>query len=271
MEEPTKKSEPAPGADPAAAADIPPRRRPGRVRLTSVAGTGAALLLGLCFFLEWVRVDPALGSRFRTGIDEAIAERAAEVGEGAQPADETLSAVEEDFRTLAETLAEEGALTGMDLIYWVRTAGSFGRSIDSEQARAQDAKIQRALAVARVLLYALLSVAFLLAAYFLFHRFRRVTAPILILCVLIGATAVVLAGGLNYAHLLVQDALGADAEGVSAGPGLIALLVGGAGLVLAGVFGVSARNFYRVYIGAGIWGAALVLLGRRYFQTGSFP
>jgi len=235
-----------------------PRAR-GRVRVTSCAGTCAALLLGLCFFLDWVRVDPALGTRFLDGVEKAIAEK----GEK--------TPVDEHFLTIGHTLENQGALTGMDIIFWVRSAGAFGETIESARARAEDQHTQRILVIARLLLYALLLVAFLLAAYFLFHRFRRATAPILILCILVGATAVVLAGGLHYAYGLVQDAIGGSAQGVSPGPGAKVLLAGGALLSLAGVFGVTGRNFYRVYVGAGVTAAGLVLLGQRFLQTGSLP
>jgi hypothetical protein len=267
MDEPRTKPPPEPSSDTSSgsvahpdATDPAPGARPGgRVRLTSVSGTLAALLLGLCFFLDWIRVDPALGEAFQRGIDEAVAER------------EQPSPVDEDFQALAETLHTEGALTGMDLIHWVRTAGAFGRSIEDPRERAADASTQRIFVVARLLLSALLLTAFLLAAYFVFHGFRRVTAPVLILCILVGATAVVLAGGLHYAHTLVQDALGSGADGVASGPGPKGLLLGGAGLVLAGTFGVSARNFIRVYLGVCLTVGALYLLGLTYFKTGSLP
>lgn len=252
---------PESAADTATPAPAPRHR--GRVRVTSLAGTCAALLLGLCFFLDWVRVDPALGTHFLAGIEKAIAQKVDEGGEK--------TVVDEHFLTIGHTLEDQGALTGMDIIFWVRSAGAFGQGIESPVARAEDARTQRILVIARILLYSLLLVAFLLAAYFLFHRFRRVTAPILILCILVGATAVVLAGGLHYAYELVQDALGGPAHGVSPGPGANVLLAGGALLALAGVFGVSGRNFYRVYVGAGVTALCLLLLGQRFLQTGSLP
>jgi hypothetical protein len=238
--------------------EVPSRPR-GRVRITSLAGTVSALLMGLCFFLNWVEVSPRLGEAFRDGIEEAVAEK------------DEKSPVEEDFQALADTLASEGALTGMDLIHWVRTAGAFGREIKGPREREADAPTQRALVVARLLLNGLLFVGFLLAAYFVFHGFRRVTSPVLILCILVGTSAVVLAGGLHYAHHLVLDALGSAADGVANGIGSKVLLLGGAGLVLAGVFGVSARNFVRVYAGVACTAGALYVLTLRYFESGTLP
>jgi hypothetical protein len=255
-------AQPPASSPPETPPERPPETRPvrhGRRRLTSVVGTLAALLLGLCFFLPWIQVDPRLGEPFLRGIDESVA--------GLQEP----GPVEQDFQQLAASLKEQGALTGMDLIYWVRTAGAFGDRIESAQERAADAPTQRVLVIARLLLNTLLFVALLLAAYFVFHGFRRVTAPILILCVLVGATAVVLAGGLHYAHHLVQDALGSAADGVANGPGSKVLLLGGAGLVLAGTFGVSGRNFIRVYAGVGLTAVGLYLLVLRYFETGTLP
>lgn len=241
-------------------ATTPVAARPrGRIRLTSVAGTVAALLLGICFFLEWIEVDPRLGSRFREGIDEAVADA------------DTKGFVEEEFQKLGKTLEDQGALTGMDLIHWVRTASAYGATIEGKRERASDATTQRALLLARLLLNVLLFVAFLLATYFVFHGFRRVTSPVLILCILVGATAVVLAGGLHYAQDLVQDALGSAADGIATGPGAKVLLLGGAGLVLAGTFGVSGRNFFRVYAGVALTAGALYILVLRFFDTGALP
>ncbi len=239
-------------------ADPKTTRPRGRIRLTSLAGTTAALLLGICFFLDWIEVDPRLGGVFRDGIDQAVAES------------DPPSPVETEFQKLGATLESQGALTGMDLIHWVRTAGAYGASLDGRE-RAADAPTQRAWIVARLLLNVLLFVAFLLATYFVFHGFRRVTSPVLILCILVGALAVVLAGALHYAQDLVQDALGSAADGIATGPGAKVLLLGGAGLVLAGTFGVSGRNFYRVYAGAALTAGALYLLAVRFFDTGVLP
>ena len=258
MQEPSDQNRAEPTGAEAQEAAAAERRR-GRIRLTSIAGTISGLLLGACFFLDWVQVAPSLGGVFREGIDEAVAEQRPK------------GHVEAEFQRLAETLEGQGALTGMDLIHWVRTAGAYGEGLEEARERASDAPTQRIVVLARLLLNVLLFVAFLLPVYFLFHGFRRATSPILILCILVGAVSVVLAGGLHYAHDLVRDALGSAADGVSTGVGSRLLLIGGAGLFLAGTFGVGMRNFVRVYAGAGCTAGALYLLALRYLETGSIP
>ena len=249
-------------ADPQSSAtdDVPaatPAPRP-RLRVTSFAGTIAALLLGTCFFVDWVRVDRALGEKFLAGVREALEER------------DPPTATEKDFEVLGETMVREGALKGTDLIFWVRTAHTHGAQIDAASGNV-DSAMARNLKLARVLLYGLPLGAFLLACYFIFHRFRRAKSPVLILCTLVGAAGVVLAGVLNYWHALVTGALEEAASGVSLGTGPKMLLFGGAGLMLAGIFGVNARNWLRVYLGTVLTGLALVLLVMRYLEAGMLP
>jgi len=251
MNEPAAPQKPLPDGGPSPAA------RP-RLRVTSFAGTLAALTLGICFFVDWVHVEPALGAKFLAGVRSALEER------------ERPTQAERDFETLGETLVREGGLKGTDLLFWVRTARAHGAELDATAGQAPS-PMARNLTLVRLLLYGLPAGAFLLACYFIFHRFRRAKSPVLILCVLVGAGGVVLAGALNYGHALVTDALESAASGVSFGAGLSMLLFGGAGLMLAGLFGVNARNWLRVYVGTALTGAALALLALRYLDVGTLP
>ncbi len=244
--------------EPQTAAEEPPHRRPGRVRVTGVTGALAALAVGASFFLAWITVEPALGREVRKDLDRALAR-----------ADIT-PAVERDFTLLADTLASDAQLSGTDLIQWVRTATAYNAELDAKAAKVGpvDAAMQRRWQIARVVLYGLPICGFLLAAYFLFHRFRRAVSPILILSLLTGSTAVVLAGALDYSHALVQRTLGGAADDVHLGAGVLVLLAGGTLLTLAGIFGVSTRNWIRVYAGSVLTGACLVVMAVFYLKRG---
>jgi hypothetical protein len=241
--------------------DRPLPLRPGGARVTGIVGTLGGLALGACFFLAWLSIDRGLGERFRDDVGRAV-----------RRLDEPTQA-ERDLERLGGTLATEGVLTGADVILWVRTAESHHAALDEGAGTVTpaDAVMDRRLRVVRVVLYALPTLGFLLAAYFLFHRLRRVRSPILILCILTGLVAVALAGALEYAHAVLQGTVGEDSGAVRLGPGHAVLKVAGVGLALAGIFGVGARNWFRVYAGSVITAACLALIVWRYLQTGATP
>lgn len=242
-------------------AQEPPHRRPGRLRVTGVAGALAALAIGASFFLDWVTVEPELARHLRADIDRALARA------------DTTAATERDIESIADTLVANSALSGTDLIHWVRTAHSYNVDLDEEAAKTAPVPrgMQRRLQVARVVLYGLPLAGFLLGAYFLFHRFRRVASPILILSLLTGMLAVFLAGALDYGHALVRRTLGGAADQIDLGVGVLVLLAGGTLLALAGVFGVSARNWLRVYAGSALTAAGLGVVAWRYVFHGFSP
>ncbi|MDJ0522269.1 MAG: hypothetical protein QNJ90_09370 [Planctomycetota bacterium] len=243
----TKEQEPAVGDSPA---------RP-RLRVTGIAGAVAALCVGLSFFLPWATVAPEHAQQFEAAVTKSIDERATPPAGG------------EDFRTLARTMVAEGALTGADFIHWVRTAKTFSAELDASANPGVDAGAHvRRLELVRVLLYGIPIAAFLLAAHFVFHRFRRARFPVLVLCILVGGASVVLAGTLQFAHGFMAQALPGGARGGSLAIGWNVLLVGGAVLGLAGFFGVSARNWFRTYVVSAITAAGLAFLALRYLETG---
>ena len=104
----------------------------------------------------------------------------------------------------------------------------------------------------------------LLAGYFIGHRFHRARTPSLILAMIVGAAALVLAG--LHDHLLKFAS-----EKTSPGLGFPVLLGGGAALCLAGIFGVTARNWWRVYGGALVTGVALIVSAWGYLVWGIQP
>lgn len=228
------------------------------MRLTSVGGTLAALALAAAFFLDWVTVAPPGAQTFRAEVQKAL-------GDAEAP-----SAARDDFLRLAETLAEEEALAGTDILLWIRTAHAYNAERAAEQARVGEGleRTQRQLYLARVLLYALPLAGLLLAAYFLVHRLRRARSPMLILSVLTGALAVGVAGWLDFTHHLVVGTLGDAAAGVRLGLGIWLLLGGGAALLLAGLFGVTVKNWFRVYAGSAATGACLALIAWQYLAKG---
>ena len=244
---------PAPGDTPAA-----------RVRLTSVAGAAAAACLCASFFLPWVRVDRALADDFHATMERAVADRTPP-SDGAR-----------EFLALAVHMRDEGGLRGVDVIHWVRASQSVGRDLDRAAASGLAAEEhQRRLALVLLLLYGMALAAFLLAAHFLVHRFRRARAPVLILCILTGLMAVVTAYILDFAQRFSAGTLDQTGQPLvghwELSGGWVCLLTGGALLTLAGVFGVRARNWFRVYVISGATAAGLALIALRYLETGAVP
>ena len=121
--------------------------------------------------------------------------------------------------------------------------------------------------LARIVLYALPLAGFVLAAYFLVHRLRRARSPMLILCFLTGATAVGVAGAFDFVHHRLLATLG-PAAGVHPATGVWLMLGSGAVLVLVGILGVTAKNWFRVYLGSVATGACLALIAWRFLEKG---
>jgi len=228
-----------------------------RLRLTGVAGALAALCVGASFFLPWVEVNPERARQFQDAVERDLSGRDPPPPGGA------------GFRRLATTMVEDGALKGTDFVLWVRAAKAFSAYLDTSENPGVEAQAhQRRLELARLLLYGIPVGALLLAAYFLFHRFRRARFPVLVLCILVGVASVVLAGALQFAHGFIEQTLRSGAPSGDLGMGWRLLLGGGAVLGLAGFFGVTTRNWFRVYVISALTAAGLAFLALRYLETG---
>ncbi len=247
-------TEPAPAAAPdAAAAPEPPAKRP--VRLASIVGSLAAAALCAAWFLPWLRVDDAIARDFHATVEREIAKR------------ETRSAGAEEFLQIAEAMVAQGALRGTDLIHWLRASQTFSSELDAEiNPGVQAEQHLRRLRLVQYLLYGIPLGAFLLLAHFLIHRFRRARAPVLILANMTGGAAVVTAFALDFSTGLVGQAI--ERGEAAVGIGWWLLVAGGSGLIVAGVFGVRVRNWWRVYFISAATAAALGVLALRYLETG---
>jgi hypothetical protein len=85
---------------------------------------------------------------------------------------------------------------------------------------------------------------------------------VLVLALLTGVLAV----GIPAAYSIVAPALGFETQPRL---GLILLLPAGGLLLLAGVFGVRRRNWWRVLVGTLLTGSLLFLLAWGYVSTGA--
>ncbi len=238
-------------------AETPPTRPPEvhRRRLSAVFGTLFGGVLFAACFVPWVKVDPAQAERVQKAV-------AVEIAGVAEPSRAT-----RDFAQVFDTLGNTSSLSGVDLFQWCRAARGYRDSIRAGEAgRARDLtrKIDRALLLFAIALAAIPIGGMLLGLYFLIHRFRRNRSPVLILAAIIGAIAITIAGAyertINPIHEAVQPGLGFPL-----------LLVGGAGFLLVATFGVTRRNWWRVYLGVGVTAAGLALMAYSFLQRGTVP
>ncbi|MDF1700935.1 MAG: hypothetical protein P1V36_07225 [Planctomycetota bacterium] len=200
-------------------------------------------------------MDARLAADFHATVTREIAERE-KPSEGAA-----------DFLRIAETMQAQGALKGTDFIHWLRAGQTFSAELDAEVNPGVEAEAHlRRLRLVQYLLYGIPLAAFLLLAHFLMHRCRRARAPVLILAILTGLASIVTAATLDFTHRFIGDALHAGTA--SLGWGWHGLLWGGAGLAIAGVFGVRPRNWFRVYVISTATAAALGVIALRYLETG---
>ncbi len=248
----TPPEKPPPPASPAS---------PGRLRVTGVVGALAAVCVAGSFFLPWVHIGPVRAQQFLDAVNRDLRAR--------EEAQEPPPAGGEDFHALGLTMVRERGLKGVDLIRWVRAARTFSAQLDATDNRGVDAdRHQRRLQLMRWLLYGIPIGALLLAAHFLFHRFRRARWPVLVLCILVGVAAVVLAATCQFTHSFLGQALHEGAPRSGMGGGWLLLLWGGAFLGLAGFFGVTARNWFRVYVASAATMTALGFLAYHYLESG---
>jgi hypothetical protein len=217
--------------------------------MTTVVGTLAGLALVAAFFLPWVRMPQEVAARYRARIHASLSDPVRPPPSNA-----------DDWRRLADLVAERGAVTGLDVFYWARTAhATAGELQDGEESRTS-----RGILLAAILVIGVPILSLLLVLHFLVHRLRRARSPALILAMLTGAAAV----GIASVYGIVAGVVDRETDGAI---GLTILLVGGFALFLAGAFGVRLRNWWRVFGGTLVVGAALAFLGYVWLRWGVSP
>jgi hypothetical protein len=243
-------SEVSPPTAPAAGARHP------RIRLTAALGGLAAVGVVVGFFLDWATVQPEFARRYRDAQREH--------GES----EFTPSPTTEDWKALVDGLVQRGAAAGPDVFHWARTARAEARLMRerSERRRPEGAPapepwFERAMLVVAVLLAAIPLGGAFIALYFLLHGLRRAKTPVLVLAMWVGAIAVAFPATYRFA----EPAMDAETDPA---PGLSVLLVAGFALFLAGVFGVKAENWWRVFLGFFLTGLLAALLGWAYLRWG---
>jgi len=233
-----------------------PQPEQHRRRLSAVFGSIFGIVLFAACFVPWVKVDLTQAERVHKAV-------ALEITGVSEPTRAT-----KDFAQVFETLGETASLSGVDLFQWCRAARGYRENIRAGEGGQHvgdlTPQIDRALLLFAIALASIPIGGLLLALYFLIHRFRRNRSPVLILAALIGALAMTIAGAYERIISPIHDA-------VQPGVGFPLLLVGGAGFLLVATFGVTRRNFWRVYLGAGFAAVGLALLASVYVQQGTVP
>jgi hypothetical protein len=215
----------------------------------------AAAALVAAFFLPWVEVDGDVARRFERRMEERLSDPM-------RPAPQNA----DDWRRLATLLVEEGAVTGLDVFYWARTAWRHAGDLRVAEAGtgADDDVARRGILLVAIVLAAVPLLSVVLGLYFVAHRLRRARSPALILAMLTGAAAIATAG----VYGIVRGAITPETHPA---PTFSLVLGGGAVLFLAGAFGVRVRNWWRVLGGTLVVGSALAGLAWSWIQWGISP
>jgi hypothetical protein len=193
-----------------------------------------------------MRVRPSEADRFGRALAEAA--RAEPPGAGSA-----------GFHQLGRRLERAHALTGLDLVQWSREARARlndPRSADAADERTR-ARLVRVWTVVAVSVLGLCGLALLLACYILWHRFARFRPSLQVVAGVVAGLSLGLAGALSF--------LWRPFEGlITPGPGHLALLVGGAALLVALVGTVRVVHLLGVLLATGLTLAALVALAWVY-------
>lgn len=246
------------GAAGAAAPVEPQPAAEDRIRITSLVGTLASAAIVVAFFLPWLSVETERAQRYLDRMEERFEDPVHPVPAGVS---------KRDWLRLAALAAEQGYVSGLDVFYWARMAGrtaeAYGRA-ESADPDEPPATLSRAIHVVAIVLAVLPLVALLIALVFVVQRFRRAHSPMLVLAVLSGATAI----AVPAAYSILEKGLDVRSE---AAVGLHILGIAGPLLLLAGVFGVRLKNWWRVFMGAVIVGGGLALIAWAWLDRGSAP
>jgi hypothetical protein len=208
-----------------------PSRHP--VRVAAVCGALASALWLVAYFLPWITFTPGDRERMKAAFAPPLERLAATSPEHA-----------ERYRLLLAEVEDHGSLAGFDLFHYARSAYALNRELEGDpppgEVAARAWVVQRSwFAVSAVL--ALLPLASL--TLFLLLVARRLSHP--------GAaikTGLVVVGCLGGALAIAWDRI-AESHGwdVLRGPGILLGLCAAVGQACAGLFGVSSRNWLRVY------------------------
>jgi hypothetical protein len=211
------------------------------VRVAAVVGALASALWLVAYFLPWITFTEHDRERVAAAFSPRIEALSATSPEQA-----------ERYRLLLAQVKDHGSLAGLDLYHYARTAHPLNVELEGDpppgETTARPWVVQRSWLALTVLL-AVLPIASL--ALLLLLLARRLSHP--------GAaikTGLVVVGCLGSALAIAWDRI-AESHGwdVLRGPGIPLGLGAAIGQTCAGLFGVSSRNWLRVY------GWSLLLLG----------
>jgi hypothetical protein len=255
---PRPSATPPPGPAAAVSVDEPVgEKERARVRWAAIFGTLGCLAIVVAWFLPWIYVpeDKVDGVRraLAPGI-KALPREGEDAGHAAR-------------WTVVDEAIEEGHFTGLDLFHWFRSAWALNRRYTGPDPLASTAGTwvrQRSFLLGAVVFALLPAVAFLMACYFLTHGFRRAASPMLILMTLVGCGA----GMLTIAGMRLADM---KTLPLPTGIGLQGTAAASVVLGLSGIFGVTARNWWRVYAGAAVTLVAVAVLAWAYVSGGAMP
>jgi hypothetical protein len=218
-------------------------------------GALATALWCVAFFLPWIEIPGPERLRIRNALDPSIESLAAREPEHA-----------ERYRVLMREVVDAGGLSGLDFHHYARTALELNKTLigadPGNHVLERPWVVQRALRAAGFLLAALPIVSALLALYLLANAFRRAPSLVLAMLVVLGVTG----GSVAIAWLRFAESL---STGMTTGTGLYLALGGSVAQACAGLFGVTSRTWWRVYVLAVVTMGAVALLASRYVATGS--
>lgn len=237
----------------------PPPAAPVRPRLRIAGLVGAFMCFAWCiaFFLTWIEFPPAERERIHQALGPEVDAMAKGRGEHA-----------ERYRILLNEILDDGGLAGLDLFHYARSALALNEELigpePPDPSSARPWQIRRAFRTAAWVLAALPLLSLLLGLHFTIHGFRRARAPVLILCAVLGCCG----GAITISWLRFSDSLGA---GTRTGFGLRAALAASVAQTCVGMFGVTSKNWWIVYLGVAVSILGLGSLVTSYVDHGSLP
>jgi hypothetical protein len=248
------------------AVEEPTPRRSDRVRLAALAGAIASAVLVAAFFFPWIRIPEADRGRLRDVLKP-----------GLEDLKRTHPHLTHGFEVVLSEIETTGSVSGVDLFVYSRAAREINKALlegsggeDSKPRRAPDdlalaVRARRAFTTASIVLVALPVAALLLTVHFVAHGFRRARSPTLILLTVAGFVGMALAiSWLRFAHSL-------GVVRAFTGDGLRATLGASVAQLACGVFGVTGRNWWRVYVGSLVTFFALSIVAYAYVWKGMTP